>query len=440
MAAKTKAELEAELADIKAENEQLRQQRSSTETAVETGGPSKAARRWRAFAATILVSVGVLLAPAAVVGTWAKNQLESTEAFVSTFAPLASDPDVQNYIGDQVVTIINDKVDIAGLTNSVFTGLQSLGLPEPAAKALGLLEGPATEGIKSLISQAVHNVVTSDAFTSAVTQALTLSHEQMLDVLQGKPGTAVVLGSDGSIGIATGPLIDSVKTALTNQGMAFASSIPSINTTIVVAQSDQLALLRPAYQLSVAVGNGLPWVALGFVLVGIAVAVNRKRSLYGASLALGIMFTSLAAGFGVGKLVFIASVTPKVMPAAVAETLFDQLTERMAASALAIAVLAYAIALVTWFAGLESAAQLRAAVTDGINAARAYGTKRGLTTGAFGDWLEQWHDKLKIAVALIAALVLVLAWPLTPAFIIWTLVLSALTVLLIELLRRPVSA
>lgn len=436
MAAKTKAELEAELSQLKAENQHLKAE-SAASVQPEVGGPSRGARRWRAFAATVLVAVGVLLAPAAVVGTWAKTQLESTEAFVATFGPLASDPDVQQYIGDEVVKAINANVDIAGLTSSVFDGLNSLGLPPAAAQALGLLEGPATEGIKSLISQAVHNVVSSDAFSSAVTQALTLSHEQMLDVLQGKPGTAVALGDNGSIGIATGPLIDSVKKSLTDRGMAFASSIPTINTTIVVAQSDQLALLRPAYQLSVAVGNGLPWVALAFVVVGIVVAVNRKRSLFGAAIALGVMFTSLAAGFGIGKLVFVASVTPKVMPANVAETLFDQLTARMSATAAALAVLTFSIALVTWFLGLQSGRKYRTAAIDAAAFVRGAAEKRGISTGKVGAWLYQFRTWIRVAIAVIAALVVLLAWPLTAGAVVWTLVVSLLAVFVLELLMRP---
>lgn len=436
MAAKTKAELEAELAELKSENRKLKAKKAAAEAA-EPVGSSKAVRRWRAFAATVLVAVGVLLAPVAVVGSWTKHQLESTEAFVATFAPLSSDPDVQRYIGDQVVTAIEANVDIAGLTSSVFDGLSGLGLPDAANKALGMLEGPATEGIKSLISSAVHNVVSSDAFSSAVTQALTLSHEQFLAVIQGKPGTSVVLGDDGTVGIATGPIIDSVKQALVDQGMTFANAIPSINTTIVVAQNDQLALLRPAYNLSVAIGNTLPWVALGFVLVGIVAAANRKRAIFGSSLALGIMFTSLAVGFGVGKVVFIASVTPSLMPARVAETLFDQLTVLMTATTTALAVLAFSIALVTWFLGLASGQKARAAMVNASNGIRAAAEERGISTGKTGDWLFKFRAWLRLAIAVIAALVLVLAWPLTPAVIIWTLVLSLVAVFLLELLMRP---
>lgn len=437
MAAKTKAELEAEVAKLKAENTNLKADKKAAKAEAEPVGPSKAARGWRAFAATVLVAIGVIVAPTAVVGAWAKTQLESTEAFVSTFAPLASDADVQNYIADQVVTAINDNVDIAGLTKDVFTGLQGLGLPDQANTALGLLQGPATQGIKSLISSAVHNVVSSDAFVSVVKQTLTLSHEQIIAVLQGKPGTTITLSDNGSVGIATGPLIDSVKQSLISQGMSFASAIPSINTTIVIAQSDQLALLRPAYNLSVAVGNSLPWIALGFVLVGIVVAVNRKRALFGSSLALGIMFTSLASGFGIGRRVFIASVTPSLMPAGVAATLFDQLTARMTATAVALAVLSFVIALVTWFSGLASGAKARRVTTDGIAAVRTFGIERGVNTGVVGAWLDRWVVWVRVGVAVIAALVLVLAWPLTPAFIIWTLVISALVLLLVELLRRP---
>src|SRR5690606_6118240 len=81
-------ELQARVAALEQENAQLR-----------TGRKGFA---WRSLVAGLLIVVGLILAPIAVLGTWARVQLVDTERFVSTFAPLAQDPDVQAFISDQV--------------------------------------------------------------------------------------------------------------------------------------------------------------------------------------------------------------------------------------------------------------------------------------------------------------------------------------------------
>lgn len=435
----TKAELEAQLEELQAENKKLRVSRTPA-APVETAGPTKTSRRWRAFAATVLIAVGVLLAPVSMVAAWAKNQVSNTEQFMATVAPLADDPAVQNYIADEITNGITSAVDIKALTASVFSSLGNLGLPSEAQALLNTLQGPAASGVTNLIRQGVGNIVASDAFTDALKQTLTLSHDQFVAMLEGDPNSGLVLGDDGSVGIRTGPFIDIIKQNLEQQGFGFASMIPSINTTITVAQNDQLVLLRPAYQLSLAVGNGLPWVAVGFLLVGVIVAVSRKRALFGAMLATGLTFLVVAAAIGFARFFVIAGLSPQLLPANVTGVVYDNLTARMLANSIAFAAVAFAIALATWFLGLNSARTLRTGVHAAVTATRDWAESRGVQTGGFGRWLWQFRVWVRLLIAVIAALVLFTSWPLTVATVVWTLVLSLLALLVLELLMRPEPA
>ena len=70
-------------------------------------------RRWTwTFFSAVLIAVGALLAPVAILADSARVQLQSTDAFAATFAPLAHDPEVQTYLADQTTRVILKKVDV----------------------------------------------------------------------------------------------------------------------------------------------------------------------------------------------------------------------------------------------------------------------------------------------------------------------------------------
>src|ERR687897_1930966 len=131
------AELEARIAELEAENAALRAgtdaegaSGAARTDAAASVAPLRERRRWgRTAAAIVLVVVGLLLAPVAVISAWARLELVDTERFVATFAPLAEEPAVQDYITEQATAAIEEQVDIPGLTKDVFDGIKSLDLP-----------------------------------------------------------------------------------------------------------------------------------------------------------------------------------------------------------------------------------------------------------------------------------------------------------------------
>ena len=134
------SELEARIAKLEAENAALRSV-GITATPVEgtdaaSPPPRESRRRGRTVAAVVLVVVALLLAPVAVISAWARIQLVDTDQFVATFAPLAEEPAVQSYIGDQVTAAIEEQVDDAR-----DEGLQALGRrPSPTSGGRHSLE------------------------------------------------------------------------------------------------------------------------------------------------------------------------------------------------------------------------------------------------------------------------------------------------------------
>ncbi|PZU39304.1 MAG: hypothetical protein DI573_07450 [Microbacterium sp.] len=420
----TTAELRRRIDALEAENAALRERAAHAEDAADTlvldapadtEAPRRRAWGWTLLA-TVLITLGALLAPIAVVATWANVQLTDTDRFVAAYGPLADDPAVQAVVADQV----------------------DLGTGPAATRALELLKGPAAQGVQSLIDRTVEGFVASDAFSNVWATALRVSHTQLTGALAGEEGMALDLADDGTIGIQLAPIIDAVKDALVAQGIGLAASIPTIDRTIAIAQSDALPSVQLGYGLTLAAGLWLPWIAIGLLAAGVLVARRRSVALVAASVALALSMVIVVAGFAIGRIVFIATVTPDPLPARAAEVLFATFTGAMRDTAVAVLVLAIVVALVGWFTGpFRVPRRLRGLVHSGAGSLRDVLERRGLRTGRVGVWLYRQRVLMRAAVAVIAAAVVLFVRPLTPGLVIWTLVIAALVVLVLEVIERP---
>lgn len=446
----TKQELEVELEQLRAEHAGLIQSLSDAGIAAPGVGASgggtgstgdfdrrRRSRGWSVLSAFLII-IGLVLAPAAVITSWVNTQLTNTDAFVNTFAPLAKDPAVQRYITDQVVLAVNDAVDIPKLTADVFDGIKQLGLPPAAASALGLLQAPATQGIESLLQTTVSKLVASDTFANIWTQALRVSHDQLMATMQNQPNTAVTISGNGELGLQLGPIIDQAKSYLVAQGFTFASSIPTIQKTIVIATSDSLVNVQSLYKVTTAIGTWLIWVALAFLAGGIVLARRRVVALVATSTALAILMAALASGLAVGQFVFISLISPKYLPADAASAIYQQVVDLMTSMSVAIAVLAAAIAIVAWLTGpFRTTARLRELIAEGSEKLRAIGDERHIGTGRFGEILYAQRTLAYVIVAVAATAIVLFTRPLTPVLVIWTAVIALLVVVILELLQRP---
>ncbi|QEO15237.1 hypothetical protein FLP10_12995 [Agromyces intestinalis] len=445
--AKTAAELEARIAELEAENRALRERDTAVivDGAAGDGAGSGAGEasartrgRWRAPVSAVLVVLGIVLAPVALIGGWARLELVDTDRFVQTFGPLADDPAVQAYLVDQVTTVIDEQVDIDGLTASVFDGIRSLDLPPRAQDALGLLEGPAAAGLHSLVERVVGQVVASETFADVWNQALRISHTQFVAAVQGDPDAALELSGDGTVSVQLGPIVEAAKQRLIDQGVGFASAIPTIDRSIEILQADSLALVRTVYTLAVAVGFWLPFVSIALMVGGVLIARRRTTALVWTAGGFALAMLTLGAGIGIGQSFFIATVSPSIMPSDAAEALYEQLVELMRGSIAALFLLGLLVALFAWFSGpYRPATAVRGAATSAFDGLRSAGDRHGVGTGRFGEWLDRWRVGAYVLIAVVAAAVVLFTRPITIGLVVWTVVLALVALLLVQVLRRP---
>src|SRR5829696_175194 len=302
--------LQERLARLEAENAALRARVESPPPVAPSAKAEKhrVRGRWWTVLAVVLVLLGCLLAPLAVIGGWGKSILTDTDAFVATYAQLARDPAVQSYIVDEAATAINAELDVEQLTSDVIDGIKSLGVRPRASAALDALKAPATQGIQDLIRDGISAFVASEAFVQTWERALRISHTQLLATLRNDPNALLAASSDGSIGIQLGPIVEDVKAALLARGINLASRIPAIERTIPIAQSDQIPTVQAAYRAIIAVGPWLPWVALILLTAGVLVARRRSVALVWTAIGLSLSMLVLLLAFASGRAVLLTAV------------------------------------------------------------------------------------------------------------------------------------
>ena len=429
--------LRVRVAELEAENRQLKKAQAK----LDSDGRDSSKGRLRAGAAVILVLIGALLAPVAVIGTWARAQLVDTDRFVQTFAPLAQKPEVQSFVAKEVTNGIEQSVDIDAMVSELFAGIAQLDLPPAAAQTLPLLEGTAANGVRSLIGSGVETVVESPQFAGVWETTLRETHRRAIALIQGDPNSMLQLSDDGTLSLSLATMISAVKTALSDQGIGFADAIPVIDRTVPILASDSLVLVRTLYQVAVTVGFWLPWVALVALIAGVLVARKRTRALSWAGISVAASLLLLSAGVGIGKFAFMGAVSPLIMPAATAEVLFAQLTELIASTLIALITLFVLIAVGAWLAGASRlAVATRGALESGFAAIRRAADRRGLGSGSVGRFVERWRSAILVLTVTVGVFVLFMIRPITFAGVLATLVCVVLALCVAEVLRRPSDA
>lgn len=419
---------EQRLRELERENRKLRAQ-------------AQPRRVGRSILSAIALTLAVLLAPLAVLGSWVRVELVDTERFVATLAPLATDPAVQGFLSDEVMSAVDAQVDFDGIVDAVATGLSSLGLPQEANAALTLLTVPAAQGMRSVVATAIDDTVASDAFAGTWQLALTQTHRATVALMQGNTHGLLTLDRDtGTLALEAGVIVDEVKAQLEARGMDFASMIPSTHASIPLTTSDALVGAQLGYTSAVAVGAWLPWVALGLLVGGVALARRRTRALARTSIGLVAAFLLLAGALSFGAAYFEATVSPGIMPLSTASALSTQLSASLRATLAALAFSAALIAVTALLLGpSRGAIALRSALSSGFARVRAAYAAHGVSTGAVGSVLDRFRSSIFLLLAAAGVLIIFLARPVNAPTVVWVTLGVLAGLVLVELLRRPAS-
>ncbi len=432
-------ELRERIAELERENERLRRGRPAERAA---GAPSRGRGAWvRSLASALCIVLATALVPVGVVAGWAKARLVDEAVFVQTFAPLADDPAVQSEVSRQVIGLIEDQVDIDGITNAVFDGIADLGLPDRAASALDLLRAPAASGVRSMLDSGVNDFVRSDLFADAWESSLRVSHRALVATAtrDSVAGGAVTISDHGEVAIQLGPIIEQVKASLEQNGFTLAAAIPVVNASISVAQSDALPLISLVYTLTTALGWWLPLVALGLFVLGVLLAVRRPSAIAGSGIGMLVGGAAFLIALAGGSVALQAAAPGMGVSVAAIDAIFGRTVDGMRASSWVLVLLGIVVALL----GLsQGRARWAAASRGGLGSLneglRVRLAAAGFTTGAFGRWLRSNRALVAILILVLAILALVVL-PFATAVVIWVVVVALVVWWLLALCEPPAA-
>jgi hypothetical protein len=393
----------------------------------------------RAWLASILIIVGSVLTPVAVVAHWATAEITDTSRFVQTLAPLSKNPAVQQLIITQVTTAIDEQVDISKTTNSLLDGLgTALNLPDAAKKALGLVSDPIASGVKGLVNDVVTKVVTSDAFDAAWGKTLEITQTQVVALLSGDPNSAVQMSNDGTLTLDLKPVIQSVKQALVDKGVAIASAIPAVNATVTLGKVPELAVARVVYQVGVGVGAWLPWIAAAFLALGVLVANRRPRALITVGTVVALTMLVLGIAFSAGTVVASAVIDPRY--AAAVSAVYTALVAYVQTAVWGLGLLGVVFVIVGYtLSASPFAVEKRALLTRGFAMARHAIDPSGATFAGVASVLHKLLLPIRVVVVALFGWLMFLIDPLTPAAVLGYTALALLVLFVVEVLAVQVA-
>lgn len=231
----------------------------------------------RGTAVVVLVLLGSLLLPVALLAGWARSTITETEGYVSAVTDLAHDERVQAALIDELTSAVLTQIDVDSLVDSAVSALRRS--DDPEAGRLQIL-GPAMRyGIESLANSIVTRIVRSDQFTRIWIQANTSAHQGLNVVLRGTGSTAIDLAADGQVSLNLRPILDLVRTELAARDIPMPPALVPVDAQIPLFSSPELVKVRAYYALLDRAATWLPWLVLALLVSAVGLARARAGAL-----------------------------------------------------------------------------------------------------------------------------------------------------------------
>jgi hypothetical protein len=389
---------------------------------------------WRPIVSATAITLGCILAPVAVVSAWLQSVVVDTDRYVDTVAPLADDPAVQSLVADEVTNQILTSIDVQALVDQALGALADVGaergLPEQATERIEGLAGPIASGIEGFVADRVDRFVASDRFAEIWETVNRESHAQLNAALTGE--SEAVLIESGEVSIRLAPIIDRVKERLAGDGLGLISRVPTVDAVITIYSGGDVATIQRAFDAIDRAGVVLPIIAITLIITGILLARDRRRATIRAGAGLVAAMVVLAIVILIGRNLYVDSVDG-VIPYEAATAIFDQAVGFLRLTLRAVLAIALVAAVWAALSGPSAAAvRARSTVTGALRRWRGAADARGWRLGGFGEWVHAHRGTLRIAVLVLAAIVLVF-WPYPTGAVV--LIIAALALLAVGIIE-----
>src|SRR5215212_9798967 len=198
-----------EIEKLRSENEELKK-----------SGASTGRGNWvRSTAVVVLFVLGALLVPTAGIAVWSRNTILDTDRYVETVAPLSNEPAVIDSVATRITNAIFERVDVQ-------SELQQYLPPR-----LVFAAGPIADQVESTTQGLIVKALESDQFDTLWREINRTASTALVAYVNSEGSSALTI-DNGQLFLDLGPVLDSVKLTLTDQGFSLAAKIPSTTAQV----------------------------------------------------------------------------------------------------------------------------------------------------------------------------------------------------------------
>jgi hypothetical protein len=379
----------------------------------------KSRHPFRRIASALLIFIGSVLAPLSVLSVWAKATITSTDRYVATVTPLASDPRMQAAITDRITSEIDARIQVPAAVKNA--------LPQRAQS----LVGPIENAVEGYVHTLVAKVVASPAFEKIWVEANRVAHQQLVNLLEGgnKGGVTV---KNGHVTVDLHQVVAAVKEQLLAHGFTAASHIPTgavPSSTITLFSSKGLEKAQTGFNALNTMGLWLPFIALAFLAAGVLLARRRRAALVRCAIYVAVGMVILLIVLAVLRHVYLADIGSKVQSQPAAAAAFDIMVRFLRQSTKAVLTLSVLVALAVWVTGAtRRATAIRTATGRLLGRAGSALESAGVLPAGLRDWFLRFRWVLEVAVIVLFFLAVIL-WSFPTGLVIFLLALAALGLL-----------
>jgi hypothetical protein len=375
------------------------------------------APRARRFTAWVLLVLASLLIPISVISVWAIRTVTNTDQYVATMAPLARNQIIVQHLAAKATDalfsthVVQDKVTAA--------------LP-PKAKPIVT---PIVNQVHGYVEGLALKFFESPQFGKLWDTLNRHTHDAVVDVLTGKQSPLTQkLEKGGGIVVNVTPALNKIIDKANAQGVTLFNPLKAVLTQgnklgLTVVSKSQVSKFTGLFNLIVKLKWAVPAIALALAALGIAIAVQRRKTLLRMAIGVALVTMVLLAGLSLGRITFVNQAGHH-FNAQVAAAVWDTMLRFLKTDLRWMLLFSVLVALCAWLAGpARYAVWIRSTVAKGSRWVAAQA--RALTSGAgraaagsdrahrSGGWITEHLSGLRIVGVIVAALFLVFGGNLT---------------------------
>lgn len=371
--------------------------------------------RGRRIATVVLVILGCVLAPIALLGVWAKTTLLETDGYVDTVAPLATNQAIIDAGANRVTERFMQATDIEDRLTEA--------LPPRAEKAAPAI----AEAVEEVVRDGAARILESDRFAALWEAANRRAHDQVVTVLTGNESGRVQV-DDGRVTLDLSAVAERVRTRVQSLGLDVdVTDQQRFDPEITLFEAEWLESAQNGFDLLDTLAWVLPVLTVLLLGGGIAASVHRRKTVLrvGLGLSIGSAVVLLALNLGRGPYL---DLFQKPDGRAAGEAAYDQVLEGLRLGARGIFVLGLVVALGAWLAGPGAAAtRLRGTVS---------GRTRDTEPGAFAAWVGRSKTGLRVVIVALGVIVLIASDRISGLLVLGVAVVVVLLIVLVEVVGR----